>query len=167
MHISSFLPLLALASRCTAQTDLVSILQSQPDLSTLLELVKLANLTETLASASNITIVAPNNDAFAFLATENDPEGIAVRDRDAVSVRALLLNHVFQGYYPSDQISEVPTFAQTLLQPDAQNDIQPFTAIRGGQYNGFIRNGEQISILSSEFTVSRVTEAVRAYQFIV
>jgi len=44
------------------------VLQSQPDLSTLLDLVVLANLTDTLSAASNITIVAPTNDAFADLA---------------------------------------------------------------------------------------------------
>jgi len=84
-----------------------------------------------------------------------------LQDCDAVIVAALLRNHVFQGYYPSSEIGEVPTFAQTLVQPSEQNTIQPFTAITGGQYNGLIKNGDDINVLSGEFTVSKVTEAVR------
>jgi len=136
------------------------VLQSQPDLSTLLDLVVLANLTDTLSAASNITILAPTNDAFAALAQLDIPEGVAVKDRDAVTVGALLRNHVFQGYYPSSGIGEVPTFAQTLVMPNEHNTIQPFTAITGGQYNGLIKNGKDVEVLSGEFTVSKVTEAV-------
>jgi len=68
MRSAGLLQTLFLAALCTAQGDLASVLQSQPDLSTLLDLVVLANLTDTLSAASNITIVAPTNDAFADLA---------------------------------------------------------------------------------------------------
>jgi uncharacterized surface protein with fasciclin (FAS1) repeats len=161
MRTSTTLQLL-LAASATAQ-DLVSILQTQPDLSTLLELVHIANLTDTLAGATNITIIAPTNDAFAARAAENDPEAEALRQRnDSATIAGLLRNHVFQGYYPSSAIGEVPTFAQTLVMPEEQNDIQPFTAITGGQYNGLVLNGDEVDVLSSEFTVSTVTEAVSA-----
>ena len=154
------LHLLSLAAIAVAQ-DLVSVLQSQPDLSTLLELVVLANLTDVLTSATNITVVAPTNNAFAARAQSDDPEGVAIRYKnDSATVGALLRNHVFQGYYPSSAIGEVPTFAQTLVMPDEKNAIQPFTAMTGGQYNGLVLNGDNVEVLSAEFTVSTVTEAV-------
>jgi uncharacterized surface protein with fasciclin (FAS1) repeats len=156
-----FNTLLLLPAALVVAQDLVSVLQSQPDLSDLLELVILANLTETLSTATNITIIAPTNNAFDLRAQRNDPEAEALRNRnDSATVAGLLRNHVFQGYYPSSVISEVPTFAQTLVMPSEQNDIQPFTAITGGQYNGLVDNGDQVEILSSEFTVSTVVEAV-------
>lgn len=161
MRSNILLQTLSLASLCCAQSDLASVLQSQPDLSTLLDLLILANLTDTLSAASNITIVAPTNDAFAELARFDTPEAVAVRNRDAVTVEALLRNHVFQGYYPASAIGKVPTFVQSLVMPSEQNTIQPFTANTGGQYNGLVKNGQNVDILSSEFTVSRVTQAVR------
>jgi uncharacterized surface protein with fasciclin (FAS1) repeats len=160
MRSAHCLRILALTASCVAQSDLASVLRSQPDLSTLLDLVVLASLTTTLSTASNITIIAPTNDAFAALLQLDIPESTAIRDRDAVSVGALLRNHVFQGYFPSSEVGEVPTFVQSLVMPDEQNAIQPFAAITGGQYNGLVKNGENVDILSSEFTVSRVVQAV-------
>lgn len=162
MRIDRLIQTLSLAAFCTAQSNLASVLQSQPDLSTLLDLVILANLTDTLSAASNITIIAPTNAAFAALTQLDIPESNAIRERDGVTVGALLRNHVFQGYYPSSEIGDIPTFVQSLVMPDEQNDVQPFTAITGGQYNGLVKNGNNVDILSSEFTVSRVTQAVRS-----
>lgn len=165
MKLTTTFSALSLAALTTAQGNLASILQSQPDLSTLLDLVILANLTDTLSAASNITIVAPTNGAFEELLKFDIPEAQAIKERDAVTVAALLRNHVFQGYYPASEISEVPTFVQSLLMPEEQNVRQPFTAITGGQYNGLIRNGHDVVVLSGEFTVSTVTQAVSPPSF--
>lgn len=159
MRPDVLLSALSLATLGAAQSNLAAVLQSQSDLSTLLDLVILANLTDTLSAASNITIIAPTNDAFAALTQLDIPESVAIRDRDATTVGALLRNHVFQGLYPSSGIGDIPTFVQSLVMPDEQNDVQPFTAITGGQYNGLVRNGNDVDIISSEFTVSRVTQA--------
>jgi uncharacterized surface protein with fasciclin (FAS1) repeats len=158
MRFSSFSYLL-LASRVAGQGDLLSLLRSQPELSTLASLIELTGLNETLSTLTNITILAPTNDAFAAV-NPDDPEGMAVTNRNASSVEALLANHVFNGSYPADSITEVVTFAQTLVTPEYQNNMQPFTDITGGQYNGLVKNGEDVQILSGEFTVSTVTQAV-------
>ena len=72
------LSLLAVASVALAQQDLVSLIQSQDDLSTLLEAVNLVpGLADTLNSAENITILAPTNAAFEKLDPESQ-EGIAL-----------------------------------------------------------------------------------------
>jgi hypothetical protein len=151
-----------MASSCLAQGDLAALLASQEDLSTLLELVGLVDgLAEKLASASNITILAPTNQAFLEI-PKDTPELEAVTQRnDTIAIGALLANHVFKGVYPSDVITNIPTFAQTLLDGSYINARQPFSNFTGGAYNGLVRNGKDVCILSGEQTISTVTQAVR------
>ncbi|KAK6225460.1 hypothetical protein QIS74_01507 [Colletotrichum tabaci] len=148
------------AGSCVAQGDLAALLASQDDLSTLLELVGLVDgLADTLSSASNITILAPTNEAFASV-PRDIPEGQAIELRnDTVAIGALLANHVFRGAYPSSVITDVPTFAQTLLDDSYITAQQPFSNFTGGAYNGLVRNGQDVCILSGEQTISTVTEA--------
>lgn len=151
-----------MAGSCLAQGDLAALLASQDDLSTLLELVGLVDgLADTLASASNITIAAPTNAAFASV-PRDIPEGVAIEFRnDTVAIAALLANHVFKGVYPSNVITDIPTFAQTLLDDSYITAQQPFSNFTGGAYNGIVKNGDDVCILSGEQTISTVIEAVR------
>lgn len=151
-----------MAGSCLAQGDLAKFLASQDDLSTLLELVSLVDgLADILSSSSNITIVAPTNQAFANV-PRDVPEGEAIEFRnDTIAVGALLANHVFKGVYPSKVITDIPTFAQTLLNISYITERQPFSNFTGGAYNGLVKNGEDVCILSGELTISTVTEKVR------
>ena len=150
-----------MAGVCLAQGDIAALLASQDDLSTLLELVSLVDgLADTLSSASNITIVAPTNQAFAKV-PRDIPEGQAIEFRnDTIAIGALLANHVFRGVYPSKVITNIPTFAQTLLDDSYITAQQPFSNFTGGAYNGLVKNGNDVCILSGEQTISTVTEAV-------
>jgi hypothetical protein len=154
------LPLLAAASSVVAQGDLLGLLDTQPNLSTLRNAVKLVDLNATLSEASNITIVAPTNTAFEELLKLNVPESWALGNQSIIPITALLQNHVFGGYYPSSAIGEVPTFAQTLLTSELEIQRQLFTGITGGQYNGLVRNNGNVEVLSGEITVSTVLQAV-------
>jgi hypothetical protein len=158
---SSIWSAILMAGSAYAQGDIVALLKSQEDLSTLLELVGLVDgLADTLAAASNITIVAPTNLAFAKVSRDT-PEGQAIEYKnDTIAIGALLANHVFKGVYPSDVITDVPTFAQTLLDGSYVNAIQPFSNFTGGAYNGLVKDGEDVCILSGEQTISTVTAAV-------
>ncbi|KAI4725553.1 FAS1 domain-containing protein [Aureobasidium sp. EXF-10728] len=149
-----------MAGSCLAQGDLAGLLSSQSDLSTLLELVGLVpGLADTLSAASNITIFAPTNEAFAKV-PRNEPEGAAIEYRnETIAVAALLTNHVFKGVYPSSVITDVPTFAQTLLNSSYITSTQPFSNITGGAYNGLVKNGDDVCVLSGEETISTVTQA--------
>ncbi|KAI1874105.1 uncharacterized protein JN550_002684 [Neoarthrinium moseri] len=149
-----------MAGSCLAQGDIAALLASQDDLSTLLELVGLVDgLAEKLASASNITIVAPTNEAFAKVPRDT-PEGEAIELRnDTIAIGALLANHVFKGVYPASAITNVPTFAQTLLDISYINERQPFSNFTSGAYNGLVKNGDDVCVLSGELTVSTVTQA--------
>ncbi|CAD0057701.1 unnamed protein product [Aureobasidium pullulans] len=150
-----------MAGSCLAQGDLGALLASQPDLSTLLDLVGLVDgLADTLSAASNITIFAPTNDASARV-PRNEPEGAAIEYRnETIAVAALLANHVFKGVYPSDVITDVPTFAQTLLNSSYITPTQPFSNITGGAYKGLVKNGDDVCVLSGEQAISTVTQAL-------
>ncbi|UQC91529.1 uncharacterized protein CLUP02_17065 [Colletotrichum lupini] len=156
----SILSAFLMAGVSMAQGDIAALLASQPDLSTLLELVSLVpGLADTLASSSNITIVAPTNQAFANV-PRDVPEGEAIEYRNnTIAIGALLANHVFKGVYPSNVITDVPTFAQTLLDISYIDYRQPFSNFAGGAYNGLVKNGEDVCILSGEQTISTVTQA--------
>jgi uncharacterized surface protein with fasciclin (FAS1) repeats len=156
-----FLNLAALASTVVAQSDLASILSSQSDLSTLAELLALVpDIAETLASASNITIFAPTNEAFASVPLDI-PEGEAISQRnDTIAIGALLSNHVFKGYYPAKVATDIPVFVQSLLDSSFVNYRQPFGNFTGGQYNGIVKDGDDVVVISGEETLSYVTEAV-------
>ncbi|KAK8117154.1 FAS1 domain-containing protein [Apiospora kogelbergensis] len=157
---SSIWTCMLMAGSCLAQGDLAALLATQPDLSTLLELVRLVDgLAEKLGSASNITIVAPTNQAFAEVPRDT-PEGQAIELRnDTIAIGALLANHVFRGAYPASAVTNVPTFAQTLLDDSYVTAVQPFSNFTGGAYNGLVRNGQDVCVLSGEQTVSTVTQA--------
>jgi hypothetical protein len=157
----SFWSAILMAGSAYAQGDIVALLKSQDDLSTLLELVGLVDgLADKLAAASNITIVAPTNQAFAEVPRDT-PEGQAIENKnDTIAIGALLANHVFKGVYPSNVITDIPTFAQTLLDSSYVNAIQPFSNFTGGAYNGLVKNGKDVCVLSGEETISTVTAAV-------
>jgi hypothetical protein len=157
-----------MAGSCLAQGDLGALIASQEDLSTLLELIGLVDgLAEQLSSASNITIFAPTNEAFANV-PRDIPEGAAIEYRnETVAIAALLANHVFKGVYPADVITDIPTFAQTLLDDSYITAQQPFSNFTGGAYNGLVKNGDDVCVLSGEQTISTVTEAVCVHQLYV
>lgn len=165
MRLSAWASVL-MAGTCLAQGDIAALLASQDDLSTLLELVGLVDgLADTLAEASNITIVAPTNEAFAKV-PRDIPEGQAIEWRnDSVAIGALLANHVFKGVYPAAAVTDVPIFAQTLLDDSYVNAQQPFSNFTGGAYNGLVRNGDDVCVLSGEQAISTVTQAVRHAPF--
>lgn len=113
MHLLS---LATLATAVVAQSDLAALISSQDELSTLASLLALVpDIAETLASASNITIFAPTNKAFDSV-PRDIPEGEAIEFKnDSIAIGALLSNHVFQGYYPAEAVTNKPLFVQTLL----------------------------------------------------
>lgn len=152
---------LLIAGSCLAQGDLVSLLKSQEDLSTLLELVGLVpGLAGILGSSTNITIVAPTNKAFQEL-PRDIPEGEAVEYRnDTIAIGALLANHVIKGVYPASAITNIPTFAQNLLNDSYVSAIQPFGNVTGGSYVELVKNGQNVAVVTGEQTVSIVTQAV-------
>ncbi|KIW84414.1 hypothetical protein Z517_03664 [Fonsecaea pedrosoi CBS 271.37] len=118
--------------------DLTTILANTPELSNLTAYLELfPDLTTTLASLQNITLLAPNNDAFAKLF--NSSAGVALVQNDTSAIEALLTYHVLNGTYAdfSDKL-----FIPTLLQSPQ------FTNVTGGQVVGATSNKNKVSFTS-------------------
>lgn len=153
MYIRSLVVGMAMATAVLAQTpDIISLLKSTPSLSTLLNLVsKQPGLADTLAKASDITILAPSNDAIAkFLQTTR---GATIASNPDALLETLKY-HVVKGVYPASAFSTTPVFVPTLAQSPA------FSNVTGGQVVEGVLNGTTVEIISGESQVSKVTKAV-------
>ncbi|KAJ9130734.1 Fasciclin-like arabinogalactan protein-like protein 7 [Coniochaeta hoffmannii] len=112
MQLKNILPLAA--AQAVASQSLTDVLaQNNSTLSTLGSLLAAnPNIVSALTSASNITILAPNNDAFStFL---NSSSGSSM---DPSAVAALLTYHVLNGTYYASNFTDAEgaVFAPTLL----------------------------------------------------
>jgi transforming growth factor-beta-induced protein len=145
-----------------AAQDLISALQSQPDLSTLFEtLSTLPELAAALNSSSNITILAPINSAFEkLLNAPLNAENQALSSGDPNGTTNLLSYHVIQGAVPSSAIATTPTYVQTLFTSDIPILGNARTNVTGGQNVGVVNNGTNVLALSGDLQFSTVVEAV-------
>lgn len=161
MRSSLFASALLAAAAVTAQ-DLISVLQSQPDLSILLETLQtLPELAQSLASASNITILAPIDTAFEeFLHEPLNAENLALSSGDPNGTTNLLSYHVLKGAFPTLSIPTTPTYVQTLFTSDIPILGNARTNVTGGQNVGVVNNGSAVQCLSGDLQVSTVVEAV-------
>ncbi|KAL9104028.1 MAG: hypothetical protein Q9163_000967 [Psora crenata] len=143
----------ALAARASAQTmNLTAALTSSPDLSNLTGIVStFPQLLSTLASATNITILGPSNEAFAkFLRT---PAGSAITSNDTASIQALLQYHVLNGTYPASAITNMSAFVPTLLTNSS------YTNVISGQVVEAVRQGDSVVFYSGLLANSTVKTA--------
>ncbi|KAF8533405.1 FAS1 domain-containing protein [Trichophaea hybrida] len=123
--INHTLPLLSLACVAVGQTmsDLSSLLKdNSKDLQSLTETIgEYPDLLATLGRATNITILAPSNDAFkAFKKMEQ------YKDITSEELKEVLTYHVLDGTYYSSAFKEKPQFLPTLL-----GEFQDFRNLSG------------------------------------
>ncbi|KAJ4423308.1 hypothetical protein N0V82_002035 [Gnomoniopsis sp. IMI 355080] len=124
MQLKQLAASLALAGTVSAQA-LTDVISQTPQLSTLGALLtQYPAVAQTLANASNITVLAPTNEAFSAFLTSAVNESIAA---DAGLVPAVLSYHVLSGTIKSTDIPTTPAFPKTLL------TNATFTNVTGGQ----------------------------------
>ncbi|KDR70012.1 hypothetical protein GALMADRAFT_901100 [Galerina marginata CBS 339.88] len=141
--------LLGFAATALAQS-IVDVLKGQSQLSTLVTLLNTQpDLVSTLGSATNITLLAPHNDAFTqFL---NSPAGMQAATTPG-AVAALLTYHVIKGTFPASAFTSTPVFVSTLLTNTS------FTNVTGGQVvEGVAPQGGGVNIFSGLKSKSSVT----------
>ena len=152
MHLPAFATLVAaLAFTALAQAqDLISLLKATPDLSTLTELVsRFPDIVSALGTATNVTILAPSNEAFRkFL---RSPEAAGASN---ATVKAILQYHVLSKKLPASEFKTTPTFVPTLL------DNNAYTNVTGGQVVEGIVKGTDVKIISGLRAESTVVKAV-------
>lgn len=157
----------------TSCQSLVELVQSQPDLSTLLvALQAVPRFTERLAGASDVTILAPTNDAFAKVPQRSPlgeaiaQAGMATPDMPApgpvrAGIRALLAYHVLKGSYPAFAAMKTPVFVPTLQDSSFIVDGMPITNVTGGQNVGIVMGDDGgVNIVSGGLGMSKVVQAV-------
>jgi uncharacterized surface protein with fasciclin (FAS1) repeats len=129
----------ALSSQNASLSTLISLLGTQPA------------LVSALGSASNITILAPNNAALAtFL---NSSTGTAAATMPDL-VTALLTYHVLNGTYPASAFTSTPQFIPSLLTNTS------YTNVTGGQRVEAYTNGSSVDIVSGGLATSIVVTPV-------
>jgi len=150
MQLKKLLPL-ALGAVASAQ-NLTDVLASQnASLSTLNSLLATnPTLVSALGNMSNITILAPNNDALsAFL---NSTAGMAAAT-DPGAVTALLTYHVLNGTYNSSSFTNSSQFLPTML------TNATYANVTGGQRVEARLNGSSVDIFSGLLQQSTVVTA--------
>lgn len=160
---TSILGALTLATFSAAQSPtLLSLLQSQPDLSNLTDaLLLVPALASILAELTNITILAPTNAAFDRLfAMGLTAESQAIETQDPDGISTLLAYHVLNDTYNSSSFTEVPAFYNTIFNQSYSIFGTVRTNVTQGQNVGLVLNGENATILSGELMYSNVVEAV-------
>jgi len=146
------LSILALAGNAFAQQTptLAQALNSTSELSALAGVLGLVpNIVTALSSASNITILAPSNNAFgkvpnATLSTLMSNTGM---------LSALLQYHVLSGVFPASAITNMSAFVPTLL------TNATYANVTGGQRVKAIKSGSTVNIFSGLLDNSTVTTA--------
>ncbi|KAF7561332.1 hypothetical protein G7046_g2811 [Stylonectria norvegica] len=119
----------ALSSQNSTLSVLNSLLQSQP------------SLASALANITNITILAPSNDALnAFL---NNSAVTAMVAADSGLVPAILSYHVLNGTYLASDFSTTPMFIESLLAN------QTYENVTGGQVVEALAQGDTVSFYSA------------------
>ncbi|KXS93607.1 hypothetical protein AC579_4719 [Pseudocercospora musae] len=157
MFVNNFIALLLSSVLASAQQDLISILQSQSDLSTLAAIFpKLPEVQEFLDDAYNLTMLLPTNDAIASLPPDSWESKI-FSAMDYNNIAAILTLHVINGVYKSTDFKDTPTFVHSLL-----TDVPPisgFSNVTGGQNVGLVLNGSDATCLSGYLSTSKVIQA--------
>jgi uncharacterized surface protein with fasciclin (FAS1) repeats len=134
----------ALAAAAVSAQTLQQALSSTPELSNLTALVDPA----VFANATDVTLLAPSNEAFASFgrrATVNvsDPEVLA----------AVLSYHVLKSVVRSSDFQTTPAFVPTLLESPR------FTNVTGGQVVKGALNGTDVIVTSGALQTSKVIQA--------
>jgi uncharacterized surface protein with fasciclin (FAS1) repeats len=153
--------LFTLLASASAQ-GLLGILQADPDLSTLVEVIGIVpGLASSLNSSSNITILAPTNEAFeTLLNAPRNAENLAIDERIANATNILLDYHVIRGQYPSSAFEETPTFVSTLFTDQLTYFGNARTNVTGGQHLGLYAADGAARVLCGDLQYVEVVEAV-------
>ncbi|KAL8799561.1 MAG: hypothetical protein Q9182_005800 [Xanthomendoza sp. 2 TL-2023] len=144
----------ALAQNATnsSSRSLTALLGSTQSLSTLAAAVQgVPGLAQMLGSASNVTILAPSNQAFEkFMRT---PGAAALASNDTSAIQALLSYHILNGTFPSSVVKETPAFLPTMLNNSAYSNVT------GGQRVEALKQGGKVLFYSGLLSNASVTTA--------
>lgn len=158
-HISSLFVLL-LATTIVAQGNFTSVIAGNPNLANLTQFLGFyPALVQQLEVATNITFLAPNNDAFTKLLSSSSPE--AIQTNDTSLVEALFSYHTLIGIHKSTDPHSTPSFIPTTLSFVPKSlDGSTYTTLEGGQVVEAVINTDRTTFVSGLLQASTATETV-------
>lgn len=132
-----------------ASDDIVAAAAATDDLSTLVALVKLAGLVETLQGKGPFTVFAPDNAAFGELdpATVADLKKPANKDQ----LSKILTYHVVPGTYTATDITKIANDGGTLKTVEGE-DLTP--ELDGDTVKIKDANGDTATVVKADITTS-------------
>lgn len=125
----------ALASQNSSLSSLNALLASQPA------------IVSTLSNATNVTILAPNNDALSAFVNSTTGQAAA---SEADAIAALLTYHVLQGNYAASAFTNTSQFIPTAL------NVSAYSNVTGGQRVEARLNGSSVDIFTGLLQESQV-----------
>jgi uncharacterized surface protein with fasciclin (FAS1) repeats len=152
--LSKLLSLAAFASLATAQSmNLTTAITSNPNLSNLTQYLGFyPQIIQTLSGLTNITLLAPSNEAFTKLLSGPGASQVSAQDKSLIT--ALFTYHVLDGTYFSTDITSKPAFIPTAL-------VDPvYTNLTSGQVVEAVLSGKSVDFYSGLLQKATVTQAV-------
>jgi len=126
---------------------------SNPNLSNLTQYLGLyPQIVQTLSSLTNITLLAPSNEAFTKLLS--GPGAAQANPSDKSLITALFTYHVLNGTYFSTDITSKPAFIRTALVDPAYTDLT------SGQVVEAVMSDKEVDFYSGLLQKATVTQAV-------
>jgi uncharacterized surface protein with fasciclin (FAS1) repeats len=148
LSVAAVLPAAAMAQNIT------QVLANTTDLSSLNALISsYPTIATTIAGLSNVTILAPSNEALSAFTNSSAFQAIASSPNSNKSIADLLLYHVLQGKIYASDITDTPAFVPTYL-----NDTL-YTNVTGGQRVEAIAQDDKVYFYSGALANSTVTQA--------
>lgn len=142
---TTYLTVLAAASVAFAQQgtkDLTQLLQSNKNLSEFTTLLtSYGDIYANLSFQSQVTILAPNNDAFNKIPYSS--LGPAFEANQSQIVRSVLQYHILPGLHPSGSYNGSFSFDRTWLQNTS------YTNVTGGQVVGGVQQSGAVNIFTT------------------
>lgn len=114
-------------------------------------LAGMPQFTQALTMTSNVTILAPSNDAF-----EQAMKAMPMLTSDMNMVTALLQYHIIQGIMMSTAFTETPQFVSTFMGT-------PFSMVTGNQKVELLKMDNMAMIFSGFKQMSSVSKADIAF----
>lgn len=121
----------------TPDRDIVANASEAANVTTLVALVKQADLVETLQGKGPFTVFAPDDDAFAKLPKETTDS--LMQDENKKQLQSILTYHVVAGEYDAAKITELANNGETIttvegqkLTPKVDGDKVTITDASGG-----------------------------------
>lgn len=153
------LSLLAGCASVVGAADFITTLNGNPDLSNLTYYLNLfPDFRDKLNSSSNITILAPSNEAFQK--TLANPSSQLADAKVSGFIDTVLSYHIVNGTLSSSSISNEPQFLPTWLTD------KDWTMLTGGQVVEAVTNNGKPSFISGLKQAAAITQGVGfAYQY--